>query len=202
MAITNPNLAYAHTYDLYVDRNTHVIYKRNHRGRKTEITDEELVVAKLYSTYDGYIQVQGHQQGHTYKVGIHRVYADAFPDLVENHEFHDMDPEAYNEIDHKNHIHDTIEASWCTNLRWVSSKVNRADTSRRVITPDSESHANQLKRASKYYHEHKQDPEWLATHRKKNAAIKNRHYYERKDQMAAKSAALNEQMAKLAAKSK
>ena len=196
--ITNPNLSYSPKYDVYVDRNTHAIYKRNNRHRKTEITDEELVLVKLYVKYNDYIQINTRGQKCSTKVGIHRVYADAFPELVENHELHELDPETYCEIDHKNHVHNTLESNWCDNLRWVSPRINRADTSRRITVPTDEKHLARLLYYRDYYRKRRQDPEMIKKRRAKDAERKRKYHHANKDKRKAEAELLNAQMAKLA----
>lgn len=198
MAITNTRLRYSPTYDVYVHVDTMVIYKRCNRKRKTEITDEELVPAKLRVMYNGYIHIYNY---HTKSnVGIYRVYADVFPELVEGSDLHQMDPETYCEIDHKTHEVDTLEANYPSNLRWVSRTINRADTSRRVTMPTDEKHLEKLMRERQRYHEKKKDPEWLKKAREKDAKRKMKKYYERKDAVRATQDALNAQIQKLAKK--
>lgn len=196
--ITNPNLSYSPLYDVYVDRNTHVIYKRNNRNRKTEITDDELVLVKLSVKYNDYIQIGARgKKGYT-KIGIHRIYADAFPDLIENHELHELDPDTYSEIDHKNHVHNTLESNWCDNLRWVSPRINRADTCRRVTTPRDEKHLARLKYQREYYRKRCQDPEKMKVRRVQDAERKRKYHHANKDKRKAEADLLNAQMAKLA----
>lgn len=198
MAITNPNLAYSPLYDVYVDRNTHVIYKRNNRHRKSEITDDELVLVKLYVKYNDYIEIVGNANHRQYRVGIHRVYADACPELIENHELHELDPETYCEIDHKSHVHNTLDSNWCDNLRWVSPRINRADTCRRVTKPEDEKHLKRLIYHRNHYAEKKNDPEWIAKRRAKDAERKRKYHHANKDKRNAEADLLNAQMAKLA----
>lgn len=192
MAIENTRLRYSPTYDVYVDVDTMVIYKRCNRKRKTEITDAELVPAKLTVQYNEYIDI--YDSLSRSNVGIYRMYADAFPELVEGSDLHQMDPETYCELDHKNHVHDTIESNYPQNLRWVSPRINRADTSRRVITPDGEKHLKKLIRERQRYQERKQDPEWLKITRAKDADRKRKYYYERKESMKTRQEAINAEM--------
>lgn len=195
MAIENKNLAYSPLYDVYIDRNTHVLYKRNNRHRKTEINDSELIPVTLVIGYNGYIRFWDYKSRNN--VGIYRAYADAFPEMVENHELHDLDPETYCELDHK--VHDiSFEGSWVSNLRWVSPRINRADTCRRITVPEDEKHLNRLIYQRKRYNEKKNDPEWIANRRAKDAEQKRKYYYERKAKRKAEAELLNAQIAKLA----
>ena len=192
MAIENTRLRYSSKYDVYVDVDTMVIYKRCSRNRKTEITDSELVPLRLWIKYNGYIMFHDSLTNHSH--GVYYIYADTFPELVQHSEMHELDPDTYCELDHVNHVHDTIESNYPQNLRWVSPRINRADTSRRVITPADEKHLATLVRRRQRYQERKQDPEWLANSRKKDAERKRRYYYERKDAMLAKQEAVNAEM--------
>lgn len=197
MAIENPNLVYSPRYDLYVDRKTYAIFKRNNRNRKTEIVDSELVPLTIHVTYNGYLQF--HDSMSRTSVCISRVYADAFPELVEGSDLHQMDPQTYCELDHRNHVTDTIEANFPSNLRWVSRTINRADTSRRRVNQTEQ----QQKRSASmhdWYMQHREDPDWLAHRRAKCAERKRVLYYERKESMKAHKAEVNEQMKKLAKK--
>lgn len=195
MAIENPNLAYSPTYDVYVDRNNYAIYKRNNRHRKTEIVDSELIPLTLHPAYNGYVMF--YDSARRTSRGIYYIYADAFPELVEGSDLHQMDPDTYCQIDHKDHVHDTLESNFPKNLRWVSAKINHADTSRRVIDA-SESKRKQLDRQKAYYQRKKQDPEWMEHRRAVCAANKLSKYYENKEKTKAQKALLNAQMAKLA----
>lgn len=192
MAITNTRLRYSPTYDVYVDVDTMVIFKRCNRRRKTEITDAELVPLRLETSFNGYLQFRD-SFSHRNR-GVYYIYADAFPELVGGSDLHQMDPETYSEIDHINHIHDTLESNFPSNLRWVSRKINRADTSRRVSEPENDSHARSLSYCKAYYYEHRQDPEWMEKRRKKDAERKRKKYYERKAQSKAHQDAINAEM--------
>lgn len=195
MAIENTRLRYSSTYDVYVDVDTYAIYKRNNRRRKTEITDAELVPLKIYATSDGYLLFNNTYSGNRCnKLGIYYIYADAFPEIVGGSDLHQMDPDTYCEIDHINHVHDTLESNFPQNLRWVSRKINRADTSRRVIEPENDSHANALNYYKDYYYKHRQDPEWMEKRRKKDADRKRKQYYARKEAMLAQQEAVNAEM--------
>lgn len=195
MAIENKNLAYSSLYDVYVDRTTYAIFKRNNRHRKSEITDSELIPLTLHPAYNGYIMFYD-SLGHTSR-GVYYIYADAFPELVEGSDLHQMDPDTYCQIDHRNHIHDTLESNFPANLRWVSAKINHADTSRRVKDP-TEKQRKQLDRMKDYYNRKKQDQEWVANRRKADTERKRNKYYENKEKTKAHKALLNAQMVKLA----
>ena len=195
MAIENPNLVYSSLYDVYVDRTNYAVYKRNNRNRKTEIVDSELIPLNLHPVYNGYILFYDSVGGRTR--GLYYIYADVFPELVEGSDLHQMDPDTYCQIDHKNHIHDTLESNYPQNLRWVSAKINHADTSRRVKDP-TEKQRKQLDRMKDYYQRKKQDPEWMEHRRAVCAANKRNKYYENKEKTKAQKALLNAQMAKLA----
>ena len=190
MAITNTRLRYSPTYDVYVDVDTYAIFKRNNRHRKTEISDSELVPLRMSTRPNGYIMFQDKRNSK----GIYYIYADTFPELVGGSDLHQMDPDTYCEIDHINHIHDTLESNFPSNLRWVSRKINRADTSRRVVVPESDSHAKSLEYFKEYYYEHRQDPEWVEKKRKKDAERKRKQYYARKEATLAQKEAVNAEM--------
>lgn len=199
--INNPNMIHSPTYDLYVDSSTMLIYKRINRHRKSEITDDELVPAKLSLRYNGYIICTGaYANGNRCTVGIWRIFADCFPEQVHCWENHQADPENFCEIDHING-HETYASNFPSNLRWTTPRLNRARTSK---TKDifaegvTEAERKKILRQRKYYHDKKQDPEWLARKRKADADRKKAKYEETKDLRRKQSAELNEQIRQIA----
>jgi hypothetical protein len=194
MAIMNNDLVYSPKYDVYVARSTYAIYKRNNRRRKTEITDDELVLIHLSSQIGRYVRY--YDTLSSKNICISYIYADAFPELVENSDLHAMDPETYCELDHKLHVVDTIESNLPQNIRWVSRRINRADTSRRVKDAD-EKRESRLRYQREYRRKRRQDPEFLNKERKLDAERKCRYYHERKESIKQHEAELNEAMSKL-----
>ena len=194
--ISNEKYAYSKKYDVYVDRSTRVIYKRNSRRRKTEIKESELVPVKLTYKFDRYIQcnVKGSK-----KKGIYHVFADAFPDLVKGADLHDLDPETYCELDHINHIHDTYESNFPENLRWTSARVNRALTSRTksLSEMDDKERERILKHRETSYNRWF-DPEKIEHNRKLDRERKRRYRDSTKSLRKQESAELNEWIAKVA----
>ena len=108
--IQNPNLVYSAQFDLYVDKTTMVIYKRNNRHRKTEITDGELIPLRLSCSHNKYIQFRDFRTSRM--VCISYAFADAFPDRVGDNYLHLLDPQTFSELDHRNHVHDTYESNF------------------------------------------------------------------------------------------
>lgn len=192
--ITNPNLVYSAQFDLYVDQTTMVIYKRNNRHRKTEITDSELIPLPLICSHNKYIQFRDFRTSRM--VCISYVFADAFPDRVGDNYLHLLDPQTFSELDHRNHVHDTYESNFPENLRWTSPTVNRADTSRTKYTQKDidEKTAKRLKRNREKYARMKQDPKRLARNREIWAAYKRRKYAEIKEARKEWTAAINAEM--------
>ena len=195
MAITNPNLLYSATYDVYVDQTTLVIYKRKSRNRKTEITDEELVLLPLRMNDNRYIVFNDYCRRNI-PTCISYIFADVFPDRVGDYYLHMLDPETFSELDHRDHVHDTYESNFPECLRWTSATINRADTSRTRYTDKDidDKTAHRLKSRRDYYHKAKQDPEKLAKLRSQWAETKRRRYAKAKDQMKQWSADVNAEM--------
>lgn len=186
---------YAHSpiYDIYINRETMLPYKRCNRGRKTEIQEDELVLVKLYIAHNGYIRFYDHTQAK--HVGIQYAYADAFPDRVQGWQDHLDDPFTYCEIDHLNG-HTTLESNFPEHLRWSSVRVNRARTSQRV--DESQLDEKQLKRLYKrreYDRMRRQDPQITKARRKQQAEYRRRKYAETKSQRNQETVALNEMLA-------
>lgn len=180
MAITNPDYIYVAKYDIYVQRSTRLFYKRCHRGRKTEITEDELVLMDnfLFSTTE-YIRMKLKVGGKICNDCISYVFAEAFPELVGNADSHAKYPYLYTELNHKSHVHNTWESNFPENLEWQIPSINRADTSRNVEknNPDDK-RLRRSKQAKDWYQKKKQDPEWLEKHRQRDAANKRRLYHE------------------------
>lgn len=186
---------YAHSpiYDIYINRETMLPYKRCNRGRKTEIQEDELVLVKLYIAHNGYIRFYDHTQAK--HVGIQYAYADAFPDRVQGWQDHLDDPFTYCEIDHLNG-HTTLESNFPEHLRWSSVRVNRARTSQRV--DESQLDEKQLKRLYKrreYDRKRSQDAEIVKARRKQQAEYRRRKYAEYKAQRKQETVDLNELIA-------
>ena len=178
-----------------------VIYKRNNRHRKTEINDDELVPVKLDIKFNGYIFTSGaYCNGRTKTVGIWRIFADAMPERVHCWENHQADPENFSELDHvEGHVR--YEDNFPSNLRWTTPRLNRARTSRtrNIFAEDmTEKERQKILRERQYYHDHKQDPEWLKAERKRWAEQKRRKYHENKELRRQQAAELNEQILRIA----
>lgn len=180
MAITNPDFIYVAKYDMYVQRSTRTFWKRCNRGRKTEITEDELVLMDnfLFDTSE-YIRLRLWVNGKTCNDCISYVFAEAFPELVGNADLHAKYPYLYTELNHKNHKHDTWESNYPENLEWLPASINRADTSRNVEknNPD-EKRLRHSKRMKDWYQKKKQDPEWVNRRRKHNAELRRKQYHE------------------------
>ena len=178
MAITNPDFIYVAKYDIYVQRSTRLFYKRCHRGRKTEITEDELVLMDkfLFSTTD-YIRLNTRIDGKTRTVCISYVFAEAFPELVGNAYLHELDPETFCELNHKSHVHNTWESNFPENTEWTTTRINRADTSKRVHDAD-EKRAERLRKKREYNRKRRSDPEYLAKQREREAAYRRKQYQE------------------------
>jgi hypothetical protein len=190
---------YAHSpiYDIYINRETMLPYKRCNRGRKTEIQEDELVLVRLFITHNGYIKFDARISGNKNKrlLGIQYVYADAFPDRVQGWQDHLDDPFTYCELDHLNG-HTTLESNFPEHLRWSSVRVNRARTSRRV--DESQLDEKQLKRLYKrreYDRKRFKNPEIMAGRRKQQAEYRRRKYAEYKSQRKQETDDLNEMLA-------
>lgn len=196
MAITNPDYIHVDKYDIYVSRSTRLLYKRCNRGRKTEITDDELVLMDnfRFSTTE-YIRLKLKVGGKVCNDCVSYVFAEAFPNLVGNADLHEKYPYLYTELNHKNHAHASWESNYPENLEWQIPCINRADTSRNVEknSPDDK-RLRQSKRLKNWYQKKKQDPEWLDIKRKRDAANKRRLYHETKSLRKSQEAALAEQL--------
>lgn len=200
--INNPNMLYSQTYDLYVDSTTKLIYKRNNRHRKTEISESELVPVKLRVTYNGYIMCTGaYYNGKCQAVGIWRVFADVYPDQVHCWESHVADPVNVCELDHING-HETYQSNFPDNLRWTTPPQNRGRTKKtKNIFADgvTEQERNRILKSRQYFRDRKKnDPEWAEQRRKQDAALKRKRYHETKDLRRQQSEALNEQILRIA----
>lgn len=199
--IENKNMIYSPTYDCYVDSSTMLIYKRSNRGRKSEITDDELVLVKLRVKYNGYILCNtAYTDGRNKTVGIWRIFADVFPEQIHGWEYHQADPDNFCELDHVNG-HETYESNFPSNLSWTTPRINRARTNRtKNIFADgvTEAERNKILKKRKYYHDHKNDPEWMARKRKSDADRKKAKYKETKELRRKQSAELNEQIRQIA----
>ena len=198
--ISTEKYAYSQKYDVYVDRSTRVIYKRNSRRRKTEIQEEELVPVKLAYQFGRYIQCTVKDSK---TKGIYHVFADAFPELVKNADLHDLDPETYCELDHINHIHDTYESNFPENLQWISPRVNRALTSRTKSLSELDDAARErtIKHREASY-KRWFDPEKIEHNRKLDRERKRRYRESTKSLRKQESAELNEWIAKVASQPK
>ena len=180
MAITNPDFIYVAKYDIYVQRSTRTFWKRCHRGRKTEITEDELVLMdKFCITRDEYIKLCISLDGKTCNDCISYVFAEAFPELVGNADLHAKYPYLYTELNHKSHVHNTWESNYPECMEWLPVSVNRADTSRNVEknNPD-EKRLRHSKRMKDWYQKKKQNPEWVEKRRKHDAENKRKYYQE------------------------
>lgn len=174
MAITNPDFIYVAKYDMYVQRSTRLFYKRCNRSRKTEITEDELVLMDKFTyTTNGYIQF-GYKDK---QIGVYYAFAEAFPELVGNAELHEKYPFLYTELNHKNYKHESWEDNFPENLEWQIMSINRADTRANVEknNPDDK-RLKESRRAKEWYQKKKQDPEWYANFRKKSAEAQHKRY--------------------------
>lgn len=195
--INSEKYAYSPIYDVYVSRETMGLLKRKSRKRKGEIDESELVPVKLYTTFNGYIKF--HNKGRL--VGIQYIYADAFPDKVGRYQDHLDDFVSFCELDHING-HTTLESNFPDNLEWSTPRLNRARTSRRVDRSQvSDAHLKRLERQREYYMKCREDKEWVAERRRKDAERKRRYNDERKEQNKLHSAEVNIQMELLCKKS-
>lgn len=180
MAITNPDFIYVPKYDIYIQRSTRLFYKRCNRRRKTEITEDELVLMDdFHFCTTEYIQLKLSLGGKTCHDCIGYVFAEAFSELVGNADLHEKYPYLYTELNHKNHVHNTWESNYPENLEWLPASVNRADISTNVEknNPDDK-RLRRSKRMKDWYQKKKQDPEWLAKSRERDAERKKKYYHE------------------------
>lgn len=198
MAITNPDFIYVPKYDIYVQRSTRTFWKRCNRGRKTEITEDELVlIDKFDYSVTEYIKVKDVRTNRY--IGVYYVFAEAFPELVGNAYLHALDPETFCELNHKNHVHNTWASNFPEAIEWTTPRINRADTSRRVHDAD-EKRAERLRKKREYSHRRLSDPEYREKHRKRDAENKRKLYHETRSirkQQAEQLAAQLQEMAGL-----
>lgn len=198
--IENKNMIYSPTYNRYVDSSTMVIYKRQNCNRKSEITDAELIPIKISVRYNGYLSTKVCMDNKTLDVGIWRIFADAFPEQVHCWENHEADPDNFCELDHING-HETYASNFPSNLRWTTPRLNRARTTR---TKDifaegvTEAERKKILKRRKYYHDHKNDPEWMERRRKNDADRKKAKYYSTRELRRQQADELNEQIRQLA----
>lgn len=180
MAITNQDFIYVAKYDIYVQRSTRTLWKRCNRNRKTEITEDELVLMDNFCiTRDEYIQLCIWVSGKICHDCISYVFAEAYPELVGNADLHEKYPYLYTELNHKNHVHNTWTSNYPECMEWLPASVNRADTSRNVEknNPDDKRLRNS-RRMKDWYQKKKQDPEWVEKRRKHDAENKRKLYHE------------------------
>lgn len=192
---------HSETNDVYVDLNTRAILKRCNRGRKGKPTEDELVPLKIHScNYGGYPRFS---QPKTNKhICIAYIYAEAFPTLVQGWEDHQREPDVYCELDHINGIHDTIESNYPENLRWSTATANRGrKRTNKDMSQLSEKERTQILKSRERYRKRRENPEWVAKARKKDTETKLRYYYEHREERKQQVVRLNEELAKLAAKS-
>lgn len=192
---------HSETNDVYVDRTTRAILKRCYRGRKGKPTEDELVPVKLsHCNYGGYPMIC--QPKTNKKICISYIYAEAFPTLVQGWEDHLREPDVFCELDHINGIHDTIESNYPENLRWSTSTANRGrKRNNKDLSQLSEKEREEILKSRERYRKRREDPEWVAKARKRDAEIKLRYYYEHREERKQQTEQLNEDLAKLAAKS-
>lgn len=196
MAITNPDFIYVSKYDIYVQRSTRTLWKRCHRGRKTEITEDELVLMeKFLVTSDEYIRLKLWVNGKMSNDCISYVFAEAFPELVGNADLHAKYPYLYTELNHKNHVHNTWESNYPECMEWLPASINRADTSRNVEknNPD-DTRLRHSRRMKDWYQKKKKDTEWLDRKRKYDAARRRKLYHETRLLRKQQEAALAEEL--------
>jgi hypothetical protein len=194
--IDKEKYAYAPTYDLYIHRETMIVYKRCNRRRKTEITEDELIPLNLRVFHNGYFMF--YSSLHHNHVGVQYAYADAFPDRVQGWQDHMADFLTYNELDHL-HGHDTLESNFPENLRWTSSRVNRARTSKTVdLSTVDEKRKKQLLKRRERQRRYREDKKWLKKKRERDAAYRRRKYAETKEMRKRQTEELNAKIAKLA----
>lgn len=194
MAITNPDFIYVPKYDIYVQRSTRTFWKRCNRRRKTEITEDELVLIENFRfSPTEYIRLYISLGGKLRCDCISYVFAEAFPELVGNADLHAKYPYLYTELNHKNHVHNTWESNYPENIEWLPVSINRADISTNVEKNNPDDKRLRISKYKKdYYQKKKQDPEWIAKKRKRDAEHDRKRYYETKslrkrqeDQLAA-----------------
>ena len=194
--INKSRFAYCPTYDLYINRETMIIFKRCNRRRKSEITEDELVPLKLRVRHNGYFVFNDFRTGKP--VGIQYAYADAFPERVQGWQDHMADFITYSELDHL-HGHDTLESNFPEHLRWTSRRVNRARTSQTVdLSTVDEKRKKQLLKDRERFRRYREDKKWLKKKRERDAEYRRRKYAETKDMRKRQTEELNAKIAKLA----
>ena len=194
--IDKEKYAYAPTYDLYVNRKTMIVFKRCNRRRKTEITEDELIPLNLRVFHNGYYMF--YSTIHHNHVGLQYAYADAFPERVQGWEDHMADFLTYNELDHL-HGHATLESNFPENLRWTSSRVNRARTSKTVdLSTVDEKRKGQLLKRRERQRRYREDKKWLKKKRERDAEYRRRKYAETKELRKRQTEELNAKIAKMA----
>lgn len=196
--IDTTKYAYSPLYDIYVSRETMLLYKRNSRRRKTEIKEDELVLVKLYINIGDYITFN--DTIHNTKTGVWHIFADAFPERVTNYADHLADFITFSELDHLNG-HATYESNFPENLRWSSPRVNRARTSRTLdVTTMTDKQRERVLKRRKQSYDSWFDPEKIDEHRRKDAERKRKYYAETKSLRKQQADELNAKLAELAAK--
>ena len=194
--INKEKFAYCPTYDLYIDRKTMIVYKRNNRNRKTEITEDELIPLNLHVNHNGYFKF--YDSLHHKVVGLQYAYADGFPDRVHGWEDRLADFITYSELDHLDG-HDTLESNFPEHLRWTSRRVNRARTSQTIdLSTVDEKRKDKLIKHREYLREYRKDPEHLRVKRERDAEYRRRKYAETKLLRKQQTEELNAKIAKLA----
>ena len=194
--INKEKYAYAPTYDLYINRETMIVYKRCSRRRKTEITEDELVPVKLSVNHAGYIKFHDYVRRNL--LGIQYAYADAFPERVQGWEDHMADFVTYSELDHL-HGHETLESNFPEHLRWTSRRVNRARTSQRIdISVLDEKEKQKVLKWRERERRLRENKEWLAKKRERDAEYRRRKYHETKLLRKKQTDELNARIAKIA----
>ena len=197
MAIDPEKYTHSKKYDIYFDLTTRLPYKRVHRSRKSEITEQELVPVKLYVMYDGYIHFTSKEGS---SVGIYHAFADAekFKSKVGRAKDHDADPDTFSELNHKSGIHDTYESNFPENLEWTSPRVNRAMTCRtRSLADMDEAERERVIKDRDRKRLRRMDPEYREKERADDRARKKRYREERKELRQQQSEELNEWVAKM-----
>lgn len=194
--IDKEKYAYAPTYDLYIHRETMIVYKRCNRRRKSDITEDELIPLTLYVNHNGYFKFYSSLHDKTF--GIQYAYADAFPERVQGWEDHLADFITYSELDHL-HGHDTLESNFPEHLRWTSRRVNRARTSQTVdLSTVDEKRKERLIKDRERHRRYREDKKWLKKKRERDAEYRRRKYAETKELRKRQTEDLNAKIAKLA----
>ena len=194
--IDKEKYAYCPTYDLYINRETMIVFKRCNRRRKSEITEEELIPLHLYINHNGYFRFYDYIQDK--QVGIQYAYADGFPERVHGWQDHMADFITYSELDHLNG-HETLESNFPENLRWTSRRVNRARTSQTIdLSTVDDKRKEKLIKDRERHRRYREDKKWLKRKREKDAEYRLRKYHETKELRKQQTEELNAKLAKLA----